>query len=69
MVGNASATSSAVGLERSSTVGAGVAVGCARTSALMATDCMAVAICEAGEAEEYAAGPYSKRRVREQRGK
>ena len=68
-MGIARATSSAVGLERSSTVGAGVAVGRARTSALMATDCMAVAICAAGEAEEYAAGPCSKRRIKEQRGK
>ena len=67
MVGNASATSSVGGLERSSTIRAGVAVGCARISALMATDFMAAAICEAGEAEEYAA--FSKRRVREQRGK
>ena len=67
MVGNASATSSAVGLQRSSTVGAGVAVGCARASGRMATCCMGVAICGAGEAEEHAAGAFSQRRIQEQR--
>ena len=37
-------------------MGAGVAVGCARTSALIATGCMGVATCGAGETEEYATG-------------
>ena len=37
-------------------MGAGVAVGCARTSALIATGCMGVATCGAGESEEYATG-------------
>ena len=64
---NAGATCSAVGFERSSTVGAAVAVGCARTSAPMATGCMGVATCGARESEEYAARPVPKRSVREQR--
>ena len=55
--GNSGATCSAVGVERSSMVGACLAVGCARTSALVATRCMVVAACGAGEPEECAARP------------